>query len=503
MKKLNQVLRVAVVSAFLASLAGTVLAQVTLDVLCSNHAGQPLKKVEVSLQSVQAQQLETVKSDGKGRARFKRLPGGYYRLWARSEGYQPVYKEFLNLKDGSTELVSLGFEPGDSSQLLYFEDSASLQEAEQLYTEGVQALRQQQFDQAGEKLKAARQLNPSNPDTLQNLGIVQLYKKNWDEAGESFGLALELLEMFATFGTAEERGQVDERRQSLQQLLAEIPVMQLEDRAEQAMQAGEFQQAVSLYQELIEVNPEKGGNHYNVSLAYLRSDRIDEARRSADRALELDPENANTLKLGDLIDDYLLNAEAAKARERLEEIRQLREDGKVEEALARAEAQMREFSEELQAAFLLEIARTQVKLEQSEQAIENYRKAASLLPEQPAIEQELGEVYLQGERYAEAAETFRSFYQRSGEDPDQSLFKQAEESVRKGNKQFSMVIYENIIRANPDFPEAYFQLGMQRYFDNQYEEAKKLLGQYQEIGKDEANLANVEAVLVVISRTKP
>ena len=66
-----------------------------------------------------------------------------------------------------------------------------------------------------------------------------------------------------------------------------------------------------------------------------------------------------------------------------------------------------------------------------------------------------------------------------------------------------MVIYENIIRANPDFPEAYFQLGMQRYFDNQYEEAKKLLGQYQEIGKDEANLANVEAVLVVISRTKP
>ena len=56
--------------------------------------------------------------------------------------------------------------------------------------------------------------------------------------------------------------------------------------------------------------------------------------------------------------------------------------------------------------------------------------------------------------------------------------------------------------SDTDFAEAYFQLGMQRYFDNQYEKAKKLLGQYQEIGKDEANLANVEAVLVVISRAE-
>ena len=170
MKKLNQVLRVTVVSAFFAPLVGTALAQVTLDVLCNNHASQPLKKVEVSLQSVQTRQLETVKSDGKGRARFKKLPAGYYRLWARTEGYQPVYKEFLNLKDGSTESVRLEFEPGDSSQLLYFENSASLQKAQQLYAEGAQALRQQQIDQAEEKLQAARQLNPSNPYTLPEPG---------------------------------------------------------------------------------------------------------------------------------------------------------------------------------------------------------------------------------------------------------------------------------------------------------------------------------------------
>ena len=295
---------------------------------------------------------------------------------------------------------------------------------------------------------------------------------------------------------------MEQRRQSLQQLLAEIPVMQLEDRAAQAMQAREYQQALDLYLELVEVNPGNGGYHYNLALAYLQSDRLDEARRSADRALELAPDDANTRKLGDRIDDYLRNAEAARARERLKEIRQLRQNGKAEEALARAEAWMGESSEEIQAAFLLEIARTHVKLEQSGQAIENYQKAVSLHSDQPSIENELAEVYLRAERYSEAAKSFRSFYQRSGEDPDQSLFKKAQESVGKGNKQFAAVIYETIIQANPDFAEAYFQLGMQRYFDNQYEEAKKLLGQYQEIGKDPSNLANVEAVLVVISRAE-
>ena len=187
--------------------------------------------------------------------------------------------------------------------------------------------------------------------------------------------------------------------------------------------------------ELIEANSENNAYHYNLALAYLRADRIDEARQSADRALELSPHDGNTRKLGDRIDDYLLNAEAAKAREHLEEIRQLRKNGKAEEALVRAEAGMGEFSEEIQPAFVLEIARTQITLEQFEQAIESYRKAVLLHPEQPAVERELAEVYVQVERYQEAAATFRRVYERSGEDPDESLFKQAAESVRKGNKQ--------------------------------------------------------------------
>ena len=502
MKTLNQGLRVVVVSAVLASPGGTALAQATLEVLCNNNTGQPLKKVEVSLQSVETRKVARVASNGKGQARFKKMPAGYYRLWARPGGYQPLYREFLNLKEGSTESATLGFEPGDSAQLLYFEDSESLRKSQELYAQGVQDLKEQKTDEAEEKLEESRQLNPANPDTIQSLGIIQLHRKSWDEARESFEMALELLEVFQALGTAEELSQMEQRRQSLQQLLAEIPVMQLEQRAEQAIQAQEFRQAVDSYLELIEVNPENDGYHYNLALAYLRSDRIDEARRSADRALELNPDDVNNRKLRDRIDDYLLNAEAAKARELLEEIRQLRETGKSEEALVRAETGMGEFSEEIQPALVLEIARTHVTLEQSEQAIENYLKAVSLHPEEPAVERELADVYAQAERYPEAAAALRSVFERGGEDPDQSLFKHAAESVRKGNKQFSTAIYENIVEANPDFSEAYFQLGMQRYFDNQYDEAKQLLGHYQEIGTNASNLQNVEAVMVVISRAK-
>ena len=182
MKKLNQVWRVVVVSAILACSGGTALAEATLDVLCNNNAGQPLKRVEVFSSHYGPDSSRGSRRMGRGGLGSSRCRpdttgcGPEPRATSRSTGSS------LNLKDGATESVTLGFEPGDSAQLLYFEDSASLQKAQELYTEGAQALRQQQFDQAEEKLKTACQLNPSNPDALQTLGIVQLQKKSWDEA---------------------------------------------------------------------------------------------------------------------------------------------------------------------------------------------------------------------------------------------------------------------------------------------------------------------------------
>ena len=78
MNKSNQVMRVAVVLAVLVFLSGAALARATLVVLCSDSAGKPLKKVEVSLRLLETRELlETIRSDGKGRARFKQLTGGY------------------------------------------------------------------------------------------------------------------------------------------------------------------------------------------------------------------------------------------------------------------------------------------------------------------------------------------------------------------------------------------------------------------------------------------
>ena len=196
--------------------------------------------------------------------------------------------------------MDLRFEPGDSSQLLYFEDSASLQRAQQLYAEGAQALLGRQIDQAEEKLLAARKLNPSDPYVFKYLGIVLLNQRNWKEARENLEKAVELLKMFGSFRTDEERAQIQHRRQSLEQLWAEIPLMQVEDQVEQAVQAREYTRVLDLISKLLELNPEKGGYHYNLALAYLHSDRIDEAHR---------------LKLGALIDDHEKNAEVAKARE--------------------------------------------------------------------------------------------------------------------------------------------------------------------------------------------
>ena len=157
-----------------------------------------------------------------------------------------------------------------------------------------------QIDQAEEKLLAARKLNPSDPYIFKYLGIVFLNRRNWKEARENLEKAVELLEMFGSLRTDEERIQIQQRRQSLEQLSAEIPLMQVEDQVEQAVQAREYPQVLDLISKLLELNPEKGGYHYNLALAYLDSDRIDETHK---------------LKLGALIDDHEKNAEVAKTRE--------------------------------------------------------------------------------------------------------------------------------------------------------------------------------------------
>ncbi len=424
MNKSNQVMRVAVVLAVLVFVSVAALAEATLVVLCSDGAGQPLRKVEVSVQSLQTRQLlDTISSNRKGRVRFKKLDPGYYRIWARKKGFQPVFSEFLNLDGGSESSVDLRLEPGDSSQLLYFEDAASVEKGQHLYAEGAQALLTGRIDEAEEKLLAARKLNPSDPYTFKYLGVLFLKGRNWEEAGESLEKAVELMEMFGTLRTGQEQIQMQRRGRSLEQLAADIPLMQLEDQVAQAVQAGEYPQAIDLISKLLELNPKRGGYHYNLVLAYRDSDRLDEAHQ---------------LKLGTVIDDYEKNAAA--------------------------------------------------------QAVEQ--------PDQPSIGKDLPEMYMQAERHAQAIHAFRSFYLHSGGNADESLIEKARESVSKGNKALAILIYESIIRDSPDFAEAYFQLGMQRYFDNHYAEARKLLRHYQKIGQDPSNLQNVEATLVVMKRAE-
>ena len=73
-----------------------------------------------------------------------------------------------------------------------------------------------------------------------------LNQRNWKEARENLEKAVELLKMFGSFRTDEERAQIQQRRQSLEQLWAEIPLMQVEDQVEQAVQAREYPRVLDL-----------------------------------------------------------------------------------------------------------------------------------------------------------------------------------------------------------------------------------------------------------------
>jgi tetratricopeptide (TPR) repeat protein len=61
--------------------------------------------------------------------------------------------------------------------------------------------------------------------------------------------------------------------------------------------------------------------------------------------------------------------------------------------------------------------------------------------------------------------------------------------------------FEQVLENNPDYAEAYYELGMEYFYGlEDRPRAKGMLSKYVEIGQDEAHLSNARNVIVVIEK---
>ncbi len=441
-------------------------AQNTLEVKVQDAAGTPLNKVKVQLWGVQQSKADDEKTNKQGTAVFNKLGDDFYRVWIHAEGFEPALHEFISLRGGSRETVTLTLRPG-ADRNFYFEDQAVLDQANQLLREGGMALQNRQFEMAENRLKAALQLNPSDPNARHNLGLLYLQLGRFEEAEQVLTELVGLLDLLVNLDNPAEP-RFSQQRADVQELIRNIPLQKLVRAADQAMEANNFPEALAKLDELARVQPDNANVYYTMAVAHVRMNQLDEAEARLDKAIQLDPSQQAFKNLKDQIVQARETRAKNEAKSKVAGVLELNKAGKHAEAVARAREVMDEVPDDLKKILYGEMANAYLALEQQDEGMEAYRQMMLL----------------------------------AGDPVDEGFFKLGQEYVKRGKQAQARKAFQKVLEVNPDHAEACYQLGMDYFYEQgDKENAKRLLEKYLKVGKDEANLENARNVLVVIERS--
>jgi tetratricopeptide (TPR) repeat protein len=441
-------------------------AQNTLEVKVQDAGGTPLNKVKVQLWGVQQSKADDEKTSKQGVAVFNKLGDDFYRVWVHAEGFEPALHEFVSLKGGSRESVTLTLKPG-ADRSFYFEDQAVLDQANQLLREGGMALQNRQFEMAENRLKAALAVNPSDPNAKHNLGLLYLQTGRFEEAEKTLTELTGLLDLLVYLDNPSDP-RFSRQRADVQELIRNIPLQKLVREADQAMEANNFPQAVAKLEELARMQPDSANVYYTMAVAHVRMNQLDEAETKLDKAIQLDPGQQAFRTLKEQIVKTRQTRAENEAKSKVAGVLELSKAGKHNEAIARAKEVMDEVPDNLKKILWGEMANAYLALDQQDEGMEAYRQMMLL----------------------------------AGDPVDEGFFKLGQEYVKRGKQAQARKAFQKVLEVNPDHAEACYQLGMDYFYEQgDKENAKRLLEKYLKLGKDETNLDNARNVLVVIERS--
>lgn len=442
-----------------------------LEVKCVDQSGSPISGVKVRSLALGKQKGKDEKSNKQGVAQFKKLDDGYYRVYAHQKGYAPAMTEFVEVKGDQQKSVTLTFEPGNQDEPLYFEDRDKLAAAQQALQAGGAALQNQQFSEAETQLKAAVEDNPAEPVAHSTLATVYLQEQKWDLAETELKEAAKLLQMYQVV-MGDSNPAIGQQLENVQTQLKFVPVRKLAYEIDVATKAKDFEKALGYLGELVKLRPDDARVYYTMSYMLAQTKQIDEAVEKIDKAIELKPDEQDFQNLKKQLVTIQANqaarAKANEARAKVAEVQELNKDGKSQEAITRAEAVLPEVPKELQSALWAEITNAHIRLGQYPQAVDAYTNVLEL-DQKPVAP---------------------------------GLYKLGEQFVRKGQQEPASAVFEKVLELDPNYAEAYYQLGMYYFYEKQDKaKAKELLEKYLTLGKDKDNLDNAKNVLVVMEKS--
>ncbi len=475
----------------------------TLLVKCVKESGETLQGIKVLAQLMPAPKIKDEKTNKEGVAEFKKLDDGFYRIMARQDGYAPALYEYAEVADNSEKSITLTMKPGDATAKLYFEDPAMIQQATTLAQEGQQLLQQSKWADAQAKLEAALAIQPTHLLARYQLGVALLSQQKWDEGKTQVEKVMELLPAFLKIqeNQPQQVAQLQQMQTGCQQVLDQLPTIRLQSEAEAAIQAGRYDEGIEKLKALLKDHPDNFGGFYNLAMAYARSKQYDEAETAIDTALKLKPDDKNAQQ----VKQWLVSKKKADANQQLQDVlkegQALLKEGKYQEALDKYE-QVHKATTKPIPGLMIDEARIYAKLNQPDKAIEAYQEGIKEAPEkQAAYTKELAEFYFQQKQYEKGLQTFTEVFQQTNTPVDQGMFDLGQAHLKKNEKVLAKLLFEEVVKNNPNFAEAYYELGILYFYEDQDKaKAKEALTKYIGLSKDPSHTENAKALLVVVSR---
>ncbi len=472
-----------------------------IKVICLDSASNPIETAIITVSPLGGAKDKIRKTDKKGEAEFSGLDDGAYRVFARQDGFEPALFEFVILKGSKPkETVTLKLTAGSDKEL-YFEDPDLVKKTTDLMNQAKSFIKENKLDEAEKLLKQTVEMDRSNPDALRILGGAFLQQSKFEEATAALNKAVDILTMITA---APQQTQAQQILDSVQLTLKQIPGF----KGESALREKNFDQAIIEFTQMLKDDPNNPRWHSDMAIALASTEKIDEALASIDKAIQLKPGEKKYEELKNQLSSQRSaikeQAEYQKMKALQDEGNKLLEAGDAAGALKKYEELRDLLPQDKQASVWRQIGRVQVKLNQSDAAVQSFKKSIELAKDEKTAQEHrktLAQFYLDQKKYEDAVNALTDSKSAQTQDNEQtlwSIFKDSKDST----SQLAEVALERILKINPQNADACFELGQLYYSDGKEKDSrtKELLAKYIEIGKDQEKVQRAKDFMVVISR---
>lgn len=278
----------------------------------------------------------------------------------------------------------------------------------------------------------------------------------------------------------------------------------------EATQAGDEQMALTKFQEAADLDPELTQAHQARASLYLQQSDFAKAAEAAEMVLAQDPEDTRALEIA--FDAYENLGEEEKAEEYLRRLTEIGGGnlgpryfnagvaalnmGDQQEARAKFEEALAEDATLVPAWAALAVVRLQ--LEDVEGALEAANKALELDPENDRAQRMRYQALRFLERDEEAQAAFDALSETDRAEALKLQYNEATEFFNAGETQKAMVLFGDVLAADPDHAKAHYMMGLSYVNLGENAKAKEHFNRFLELAPDDPDATTAKEMLAYL-----